>query len=241
MVSHLRCGFDIGGTFTDFVLTDPAQPAPRLFKLLTTPEDPAVGALVGLRAIVAAHGATLADLEEIVHGTTLVTNAVIERKGARVGMLTTAGFGDVIEAGTEQRYDIYDLFLTYPAPLVPRRRRLEVSERIDRDGRVVTPLDAEGVRRAARTMRAQGVEAVAVCFLNAYREPRHETEAAAILAAELPGMPMSLSHQVVAEIGGVCAGSSPRAPTPTYSRWPRRICGGWSRRCGRRGSGVRCS
>jgi 5-oxoprolinase (ATP-hydrolysing)/N-methylhydantoinase A len=201
MTRSLRIGFDIGGTFTDFVLSDPATGALALHKRLTTPADPAVGALDGLRRIVADHGADFADVAEIVHGTTLVTNAIIERKGARLGLVTTAGFADVLEAGTEQRYDIYDLFLTYPEPLVPRRRRLAVRERIDRDGRVIAPLDAGDVRRAAAALREAGVEAVAICFLNAYREPAHERQAAAILAAELPGIAISLSCDVVAEIG----------------------------------------
>jgi len=201
MTASLRLGFDIGGTFTDFVLADPGTGAMRLHKRLTTPEDPAVGALDGLRQIIADHGARFADVAEIVHGTTLVTNAVIERNGARLGLITTAGFRDVLEAGTEQRYDIYDLFLTYPKPLVPRRHRLEVAERIDRDGQVVTALDVEGVRRATRSLRDAGAEAVAICFLNAYREPRHEREAAAIVRAELPGVPVSISSEVVAEIG----------------------------------------
>jgi 5-oxoprolinase (ATP-hydrolysing)/N-methylhydantoinase A len=196
-----RLGFDIGGTFTDFVLSDPATGALRLHKCLTTPDDPAIGALDGLRRIIADHGVTFSDVAEIVHGTTLVTNAVIERTGARLGLITTAGFRDVLEAGTEQRYDIYDLFLTYPEPLVPRHRRLEAVERIDRDGRVVTPLDAASVRRAALALREAGVEAIAICFLNAYREPRHEREAAVILADLLPGIPVSVSSDVVAEIG----------------------------------------
>ncbi|HVY15483.1 MAG TPA: hydantoinase B/oxoprolinase family protein [Rhodopila sp.] len=198
---NLRLGFDIGGTFTDFVLADPATGALRLHKCLTTPEDPAIGALDGLRRIVADHGARFSDVAEIVHGTTLVTNAVIERKGARLGLITTAGFRDVLEAGTEQRYDIYDLFLTFPEPLVPRRRRLEVTERVDRDGNVVTALDADSVRRAARALRDAGAQAVAICFLNAYREPKHERDAAAIVAEMLPGIPISLSSDVVAEIG----------------------------------------
>ena len=201
MPPALRLGVDIGGTFTDFVLSDPTSGALRLHKRLTTPDDPAVGALDGLRQVVAEHGATLADVAEIVHGTTLVTNALIERRGAVVGLLTTRGFRDVLEAGTEQRYDIYDLFLRFPVPLVPRRRRLEVTERIDRDGQVVTPLDEAGVRRAARAFRAAGVEAVAVCFLHAYRAPQHEQRAAAILAEELDGVPVSISSAVVAEIG----------------------------------------
>jgi 5-oxoprolinase (ATP-hydrolysing) len=197
----LRIGFDIGGTFTDFVLTDPRTGALRLHKLLTTPHDPAVGALDGLRRIIADHRAAFADVAEIIHGTTLVTNAIIERKGARLGLITTAGFADVLEAGTEQRYDIYDLFLTYPDPLVPRRHRLEVPERIDRDGCVITPLDHEAVRGAARALAKAGVQAVAICFLNAYREPAHEREAGAIVAAELPGVAVSVSSDVVAEIG----------------------------------------
>ena len=201
MTPSLRLGFDIGGTFTDFVLADPGTGAMRLHKRLTTPEDPSIGALDGLRQIIAGHGARFADVAEIVHGTTLVTNAVIGRNGARLGLITTAGFRDVLEAGTEQRYDIYDLFLTYPDPLVPRRRRLEVAERIDRDGQVVTALDAEGVRRAAQTLREAKAEAVAICFLNAYREPKHEREAAAIVRAELPGVPVSISSEVAAEIG----------------------------------------
>ncbi len=201
MTASLRLGFDIGGTFTDFVLVDGRTGAMRLHKCLTTPDDPARGALEGVRHILAEHGAGFADVAEMVHGTTLVTNAVIERKGADLGLITTAGFRDVLEAGSEQRYDIYDLFLTYPDPLVPRRRRLEVPERIDRDGRVVTPLDAEAVRRAARALQAAGAEAIAICFLHAYREPKHEQQAAAIVAELLPAMPVSVSSAVVAEIG----------------------------------------
>ena len=201
MTASLRLGFDIGGTFTDFVLTDPATGALRLHKRLTTPQDPAIGALDGLRQIIADHGARFEDVAEIVHGTTLVTNAIIERNGAKLGLITTAGFRDVLEAGTEQRYDIYDLFLTFPDPLVPRRRRLEVAERIDRDGNVITSLDAEAVRQAALELQRVGIEAVAICFLNAYREPKHEQQAAAIVAEILPGIPISVSSDVVSEIG----------------------------------------
>ncbi len=201
MTLPLRIGFDIGGTFTDFVLADRRSGALRLHKRLTTPQDPAIGALDGLRQIIDDHGANFADVAEIVHGTTLVTNAMIERNGASTGLITTAGFRDVLEAGTEQRYDIYDLFLSFPDPLVPRHLRLEVTERIDRDGQVVTPLDPDGVRRAARALRDSGVSAVAICFLNAYREPKHEHEAAAIVAEVLPEVAVSVSSEVVAEIG----------------------------------------
>ncbi|HEX7198569.1 MAG TPA: hydantoinase/oxoprolinase family protein, partial [Dongiaceae bacterium] len=224
MTRRLRIGFDIGGTFTDFVLEDPDTGALRLHKRLTTPEDPAIGALDGLRQIIADHGAQFAEVAEIVHGTTLVTNAVIERNGARLGLITTAGFRDVLEAGTEQRYDIYDLFLTYPTPMVPRHLRLEVAERIDRDGNVVTRLDEEAVRSAAHALREAGAEAIAICFLNAYREPKHEREAAAIVAAEMPGIPVSVSCDVVAEIGEyarfvtTCANAYVQPMMATYLR-----------------------
>ena len=129
------------------MLSDAESGDIRLYKRLTTPEDPSVGALDGLSAITREAGLALAAIGEIVHGTTLVTNAVIERKGARLGLITTEGFWDVLEMGTEQRYDIYDLFLSYPGPLVERRARLEVRERMDRDGGVVTALDEGEVRR----------------------------------------------------------------------------------------------
>ena len=171
--ARYRIGFDIGGTFTDFILLDTERSEIRPHKCLTTPEDPSVGALAGLAEITEASGLRLADIGEIVDGTTLVTNALIERKGAKLGLITTAGFRDLLEMGTEQRYDIYDLFLRYPEPLVPGRRRLEVRERIDRDGNVVVALDLAEVRDAARTLVAAGVEAIAVGFLHSYRNPAH--------------------------------------------------------------------
>jgi len=200
MSQGYRIGFDIGGTFTDFILLDPRDTRIRLHKCLTTPADPSVGALEGLAEIVAAAGLTLSDIDEIVHGTTLVTNALIERRGAKLGLITTAGFRDILEMGTEQRYDIYDLFLRYPDPLVPRRRRLEVPERMDRDGNTIVPLDRDAVRDAARRFAADGVEAVAICFLHAYRDPAHEREAGEIVRAVLPDVAVSLSSDVVAEL-----------------------------------------
>jgi len=197
---RFRIGLDIGGTFTDFVLLDSARATIRLHKCLTTQTDPSAGALEGLGELLVAAGLTLADIGEIVHGTTLVTNALIERKGARLGLLTTAGFRDLLEMGTEQRYDIYDLFLRYPDPLVPRRRRLEVAERMDRDGNVVVPLDLDGVRNAARSLVQDGVEAIAVGFLHAYRNPAHEQAAGAAIRALYPDLTVSLSSDVVAEL-----------------------------------------
>lgn len=195
-----RIGFDIGGTFTDFILYDGEGRTVKLHKRLTTPHDPSEAALVGIEELVAMAGIGLADIGEMVHGTTLVTNAVIERKGAKLGLITTQGFRDILEMGTEQRYDIYDLFLQFPEPLVARRLRLEVPERVDRDGAVVTPLDREAVRAALRRLVAEGAEAVSVCFLHSYRNPEHERIVGEIARAEFPQLAVSLSSEVVAEL-----------------------------------------
>src|SRR5262249_22880074 len=142
----------------------------------------------------------LGEIGDAVHGTTLVTNALIERSGARLGLITTRGFRDILEMGTEQRYDIFDLFLRFPDPLVPRRHRLEVAERMDRDGNVLTPLDVDATRVAAQRLVADGIEAIAVCFLHAYRNPAHEQQAAAIVRAAFPDIAVSISSDVVAEL-----------------------------------------
>jgi 5-oxoprolinase (ATP-hydrolysing)/N-methylhydantoinase A len=195
-----RIGFDIGGTFTDFVLYDSQRRVVQLHKRLTTPHDPAEAALRGLAELVGQAGITLSDVGEIVHGTTLVTNAVIERKGARLGLLTTRGFRDVLEMGREQRYDIYDLFLAFPEAMASRDLRREVSERIDRAGNVVDRLDLDQARRELSQLVAAGVEAVAVCLINAYRNPQHERAIRDLIREEFPQLRVSLSSDVVAEI-----------------------------------------
>ncbi len=196
-----RVGFDIGGTFTDFVLFDRQLGRIHLHKRLTSADDPARSALLGLEELMAQAGIELADVDDIVHGTTLVTNAIIERKGAsRLGLITTAGFRDILEMGTEQRYDIYDLFLRFPEPLVPRDRRIEVPERMDCHGQVVLALDEDAVRAALGRLVADGVDTVAVCFLHAYANPAHEQRVAAIVEREFARMSVSLSSQVVAEL-----------------------------------------
>ena len=195
-----RIGFDIGGTFTDFILHDAVEAQIRLYKCLTTPDDPSRGALEGLTALASAAGIALADVSEVVHGTTLVTNAIIERRGATLGLLTTKGFRDSLEMGSEQRYDIYDLFLEFPAPLVPRHRRLEIDERMLADGSVLTAIDRAQIRDALARLRAEGVKAVAVCFLHSYANPAHELAVGEIAAAEFPDLAISLSSAVVGEI-----------------------------------------
>jgi 5-oxoprolinase (ATP-hydrolysing)/N-methylhydantoinase A len=199
-MNRFRVGIDIGGTFTDFILFDEQDASIRLHKCLTTPQDPSQAALSGLKDIAAAANIQIEDLGEIVHGTTLVTNAVIERKGARVGLITTEGFRDVLEIGTEQRYDIYDLFLAFPDPLAERARRLEIRERIAADGEVIQPLDEEAVLGAVRKLVEDDVEAIAVCFMHSYRNPVHEIRAREIIHRHFPEISVSISSEVVAEI-----------------------------------------
>ncbi len=194
-----RIGMDIGGTFTDYVLLDEDTGQLRLHKRLTTPADPAEGALLGLQELLGRTGLELGGCATLVHGTTLVTNAVIERRGAPTALLTTRGFRDILEMGHEQRYDIYDLFLQYPQPLVDRRWRLEVDERVDRDGSVVRALDVDAVREQVRAMAEAGIDAVAVCFLHSYRNPSHEQAVAQMIQRET-GLRVSVSSEVVPEL-----------------------------------------
>lgn len=195
-----RIGIDIGGTFTDLVLIDDRTGALALYKTLTTPHNPAEGALAGLRGLLGQAGAPIAEVDAIIHGTTLVTNAIIERRGAPTALLTTQGFRDLLEMGREQRYDIYDLFLRFPEPLVPRRLRYELPERMDRDGRTVTPPDLAAAQAIARELAGQGVEALAIGFLHAYANPAHERAVAAAIRAAAPQLALSLSSEVAPEV-----------------------------------------
>ena len=191
-----RLGFDIGGTFTDFVLVDTVESRLHLHKCLTTPNDPSVGALEGMSELLANVSVPLSAIVHIVHGTTLVTNAIIERRGCQIGFLTTKGFRDVLEMGTEQRYDIHDLFLQFPEPLVARRHIREIDERIAFDGTVLTALDEDQVRGAVRDSVENGAAAIAVCFLHAYQNPAHERRVKDLVKAEFPGIAVSISCEV---------------------------------------------
>jgi 5-oxoprolinase (ATP-hydrolysing)/N-methylhydantoinase A len=193
-------GFDIGGTFTDFVLLDPDAGTFWVHKVLTTPQDPSLGALEGIRGLLAQRELRAGDVAVIIHGTTLVANALIEHRGAKTALLTTKGFRDILAMGKEQRYDIYDLFLQFPEPLVPRKWRRGVVERIDRTGQVIAPLDVEMLEREVRSLVAQGVESVAVCFLHGYANPAHERQAAAAIAAAFPDLSVSASSEVASEV-----------------------------------------
>jgi 5-oxoprolinase (ATP-hydrolysing)/N-methylhydantoinase A len=198
--SSYRVGLDIGGTFTDAVLAHDPTGSIRLHKVLTTPRDPADGALRAVREVCAAEGIRLGQVGTLIHATTLVTNAVLERRGATTGLLTTEGFRDTLEMGKEQRYDIYDLFLKYPEPLVPRRRRLEVAERVTRDGEIRRPLDLAAVRTQVASFAAEGVEAIAVTFLHAYKNPTHEQQVKALIESEFPRLSVCISSEVSPEI-----------------------------------------
>jgi N-methylhydantoinase A len=196
-----RIGVDVGGTFTDLVLHDPQRKIARTGKLLTTPGDPSIAIVAGISRILAEAGLHPADLHSIVHGTTLVTNTIIERTGATVGLITTAGFRDTIEIGRETRYDLYDLFLELPPVIVPRARRLEVAERVTADGDVLVELDERGLAEASRQLvEERGAEALAVSFMHAYRVPDHERRAARIIRELYPRLPLSLSSEVAPEI-----------------------------------------
>ncbi len=195
-----RIGVDIGGTFTDLVLLDDSAGEWQVAKTLTTPAAPEAAVAAGLRELLAETNLKPEQVDRLIHGTTLVTNAIIERKGAPTGLITTEGFRDVLEIGREHRYDMYDIFIELPKPLVPRHLRLGVRERILDDGSVLIPLDEDGVRAATRRLVAAGVQAVAVCFLHSYANPAHERRAAELIAAEAPDLWVSLSSEVAPEI-----------------------------------------
>jgi N-methylhydantoinase A len=198
-----RIGIDVGGTFTDLTAVD-AGGRVVIAKSASTPRDPSDGLMEGLGLLAAELGTDLrgllAETASIVHGTTVATNALLERKGARVGLLTTAGHRDVIEMREGLKDDRYNLRMPPPVPLVPRARRLGVRERMRFDGTVLTPLDRASLAAALAKLAAERVEAVAVCYLHAYRNPRHEVETGRAVAARLRGTYVSLSSVVLPQI-----------------------------------------
>ncbi len=193
-----RLGVDIGGTFTDVAL----ELGERRWsaKILTTPDAPERAVIEVIHRVLAEAGLGPADLSIIIHGTTLATNAIIERKGAKTALLTTEGFRDTIEIRHENRFEQYDVNIDLPSPLVPRRLRLPVRERIDAQGRVLAPLDEAGVATLAGRLMAEAIEAVAVGFLHSFTNPAHERRAGEILAEHLPGVPVTLSSDVSPEM-----------------------------------------
>ena len=194
----IRLGVDIGGTFTDVAL----EVGDRRYtaKGLTTARAPEAGVLAIVRAIIGEAGIKPGDVQLIIHGTTLATNALIERKGARTALLTTEGFRDVLEIRHENRFEQYDLNIDLPPPLVPRRLRLPVRERIDAQGNVLVPLDEASVTRALDLIAAQNIEALAVGFLHSFTNPEHELRVGEAVARRLPNVAVSLSSEVSPEM-----------------------------------------
>src|SRR5271154_5265226 len=199
----LRIGIDVGGTFTDLVAIDERGGA-TLGKVPSTPGDPSTGVLDGLVRLAEVTGCALSALlhqtDRIVHGTTVATNALLEGKGAKVGMLTTEGHRDVIEMREGLKSDRYNLRQPPPIPLVPRALRLGVRERVRPDGRIETKLDDGSLEAAIAALGAAKVEAVAVCYLHAWRDARHERATAEMLARLLPDAYVSLSSEVLPQI-----------------------------------------
>jgi len=193
----VEIGVDTGGTFTDIVCRVPGRPD-CILKVPSTPADPSRAVLAGIAAVLELAGAETGDVARVVHGTTVATNAVLQRKGACTGIITTAGFRDTLEIGRQIRTAIYDLELEPETPgfLEPGARRAEVRGRISADGREIEPLDEAGVERAADALVAAGCEAVAVCFLFSFLDPSHERRAAAIIAGRHPQLTLSLSSEV---------------------------------------------
>ena len=197
---ELRIGADIGGTFTDLILMDSKGTLFQVGKVLTTPDQPEQAVLEGVGLVMSQTGTDPRSISHLIHGTTLFTNALIERKGARTALITTKGFRDAIEIAREHRYDMYDLYMQRPQPLARRHLRFELSERILANGSVRTSLDEAEVRLLARSLRDEQIEAVAVCLIHSYVNDIHERQVGDILAEELPGAAVTLSSQLVPEI-----------------------------------------
>ena len=193
-----RLAVDIGGTFTDVAVEH--NGACRTGKVLTTPDDPVRGVLDGARLALSRAGLAPGDVGTVIHGTTLATNALIERRGAAVGAIVTAGFRDILEIACERRYDQYDLYIEKPDTLVPRERVATVTERVSAAGQVLEPLDHGSVHRAVDALVAGGVESIAVCLLHSYVNPAHEQAVREAVERRAPGVPVSLSSEVSPEV-----------------------------------------
>ena len=197
-MSGCRLAVDIGGTFTDIVLETPVGFVSD--KVLTTPDAPERGVLAGVGKVLARAGVAPGDVEVAIHGATLATNAIIERRGARTALLATAGFRDTLEFAFGHRFDQYDLLMRRPEPLAPRPLRIDVPERMAADGSVLMALDEDAVRAIAARLRDERVESVAISFIHGYRNSTHEARTRDILLEETPGLYVSVSHEICPEI-----------------------------------------
>ena len=199
MKTSVCVGIDIGGTFTDLVLLDGG--GVHVAKVLTTSGDPAYGALNGFRRILEISSTSACDVDEVVHATTLVTNALIERTGAPAGVITTKGFADTLEIAREKRFDLYDIFLEIPSPLVPREFCLSVSERVDSDGNIQCSINTEEMANAAGRLREGGVQSIAINFLHSPSNPANEIAAETVIRNSFPDLWVSRSSAIAPETG----------------------------------------
>src|SRR5471032_489908 len=199
-MTEYALGLDIGGTFTDIVVYDQHGAVSYSHKELTTPDAPYRGVVAGIKRLFETERLAYRDVTRMVHATTLFTNALIERKGATTGLITTAGFRDTLEMRREHKYELYDLFIELPEPLVPRRLRLEVPERIGHNGLVELALDEAALVARVRELVKSGVQSLAIAFLHAYANPLHERRAGKVIQAEFPQLPVSLSSDISPQI-----------------------------------------
>lgn len=229
-------GIDIGGTFTDLVLWEPLRGRFWVEKTLTTPDDPALGVLRGLAQLLEQDHVRSSSVTRTVHATTLAANAVVERRGARTALMTTLGFGDALELRRENRYDLYDLFLRFPRPLVSRSAVIEVRERVDARGNVIVALEGDVLEEAIRALRELDVESVGICYLHSYANPEHERQTAAAVSRALPQLAISVSHRVAPEIGEYERASTVTVDAyvkPLLNAYLKRLVEGVRRRCQR--------
>ena len=196
----ISVGVDIGGTFTDLVLMDETGKIIDREKVLTTSEDPAAGVLTGLSSLLAKRGKSANQLHSLIHATTLVANALIERRGAPTAFLTTSGFRDLLEMSREKRPDLYDTFVEKPTPLVPRRYCFGIPERMGSDGKILTPIDKRETSKIISQLVASGIESIAVCLLHSFRNPSHERIVSELVQTQAPHIFLSLSSEVAPEI-----------------------------------------
>ena len=216
----VRLAIDIGGTFTDLALE--AGGPPVTTKVLTTPAAPEQGVLSGVHKVLEIAGVTPSEVRLVIHGTTLATNAIIERRGARTALIVTSGHRDALEMARENRFEQYDIGIDRPEPLVPRRLRLPVTERVDRQGRVLVPLDEDSVRALLPVLDEHGVESVAVGLIHGYANPNHERRIGAILADERPELAVTLASDVCPEVreyerlSTACANAYVQPPMSRY-------------------------
>ncbi len=197
---RIVAAIDIGGTFTDIAIHNPSNGKTAVGKYLTTPDDPSIGALAGLRTLLDEENLRFRDLGQAIHATTLATNAIIEKKGAVTGLLATKGFADILLMGRESRYDIYDLVPEFPEPLVPGPLRRELTERISATGEILQPLSTQEVKVTIQELVEKGAKSIAVCLLHSYANPAHEDEVGKAIAESFPDVSFSLSSQVCPEI-----------------------------------------